>query len=135
MRKVALTLTLGGFCLLALLCAAGVLLAQEREGADLVLPGAADVRIDGRGTGRLHISYRFPADRQIHNLRDFLLQQGWRHVRTQSFDNAELIFARRGLFGLTREIALVTLDPAQRAVVDIQVARCLRIASWTSCSR
>lgn len=133
MRKIALTLTLGGLCALTSICILGLLTSWYREGTDLVLSGASDVRIDGRGTAHLHITYDLAPDQRLYNVRDHFLQQGWRRVRVQNYEHTGPVFGRRSWFGVIQEVAIVNANPARSSMADISVVRCLRIARWVSC--
>lgn len=133
MRRVALTLTLGGCCLLMLLCGVGLLAARTTDMGDLVLSGAGDVRIDGHGAARFHITYDLPAAQTLHSLRNHMLQHGWQRVRAPNYDRSQLVFVRRSWLSVVREIAIVNADPPRRATAEISVARCIRVAGWSSC--
>jgi hypothetical protein len=126
-------LIMGGFCLLMLLCGLGVMSVRAGEGRDLVLPGADDVRIEGRGTAHLHIVYTLPPDQPLHDLNQYLLSRGWRRVTTRNFDRPGPVFARYNWFGIVREVVIVNPRPARPQTADISVARCFRIGSWISC--
>jgi len=66
--------------LLTLLCGVGSFRVWSRQGWDLVMRGADNVQIDRRGAMRLQITYQLPARQTRHDLRVFLVRQGWRRA-------------------------------------------------------
>src|SRR5262245_56361595 len=93
-------------CLLALtlLCGVDSLHVWSGRGRDLVMSGANDVRIERRGALRLHITYQLPPQRTRHDLRSFLLRQGWRRAESSNVDHETVMtFVRSGWDSRLRE--------------------------------
>ena len=133
MRRLALVLTLSGAGALAVLCVAGILLAQSADGLDLVVPGATNVQIDGRGTPRLSISYDLPHNKRLYNINQHLRYQGWRRISLENYDRSSSTFVRTRFFGLVREIVMINLRTAQRRRAEIGLVRCVRVHNWVRC--
>jgi hypothetical protein len=136
MRRLALILVLVGLSSFTLLCGANLLLIWASDGRDLVLPGATNVQISGRGTAHLYISYELPSNTQLNSLNEHFKQRGWRRVTIQNYDRAGPAFARItriGGFGLVREVVVIKAPPSRRQIAEISLARCVQIASWVRC--
>jgi hypothetical protein len=133
MRRLALVLTLSGAGALAALCVAGLLLARSADGLGLVLPGATNVQISGRGTPRLNITYDLPRNKRLYNLNQHMRYQGWRRITLENYDRSSSTFVRVRLFGLVREIVMINLRPPQRRRAEIGLVRCVRIRHWVRC--
>ena len=133
MRRVTLLLSLTGLCLLIALCGTGLLIAWENEGGDLIVPGATNIQISGRGTARLRVTYDLPPDIRLQGLRQHFTQQGWRRVRLENYDRPGPAFTRLLWFGVIREVVLINPQTTARHTADISLARCIRVAGWTTC--
>jgi hypothetical protein len=133
MRRMTIILILLGVCLSSTLCGAGLLVAWANEGRDLVVPGATNVQISGRGTARLHVIYDLPPNLRQNHLSQHFRQQGWRRVTFQDADRPGPAFTRRLWFGVVREVVVINLQPTARQTADISMARCFRIAGWATC--
>jgi len=133
MRRRALQVALVAVLALTLLCGVGSLRVWSDQGWDLVMRGASDVRIDRRGAMRLHITYQLPERQTRHDLRAFLMRQGW---RAAGFSNADretvMTFARPGWRDRMREVLVITTDRSHR-IVDMQFGHCVTIGAWVKC--
>jgi hypothetical protein len=132
MRRVMFPLIIG-ICLLVALCGAGAMAAWANEGRDLIVPGATNIQISGRGTARLRVTYDLPANIRLQGLRQHFAQQGWRRIRLENFDRPGPAFTRLLWFGIVREVVLINPQSTAHQAADISLARCLRIASWMTC--
>jgi hypothetical protein len=133
MRQRALLVALIAMLLLTLLCGVGSLRAWSGHGSDLVMRGAGNVRIDRLGALRLHISYQLPAKQTRHDLRVFLVRQGWRRAGLSNVDRETVMtFVRPGWRGRMREVLVVTTDRSHR-VIDMQFGHCVTIGAWATC--
>ena len=133
MRRVTLLLALAGVCLLTTLCGAGLLIAWANEGRDLVVPGATNVQISGRGTARLRVTYDLPPNIRLQGLRQHFTQQGWRRVRLENYDRPGPAYTRLLWFGVVREVVLINPRTTAYQSADISLARCFRVAGWMTC--
>jgi hypothetical protein len=132
---------LGSGCLVLLLCSAGAVVARGADD-DAVLPGATDVRIDRPDLLHLSISYRVPRDRRLLDIYTFFNEHGW--TRDQVYErslqrswtpdmNATFaIFARRSLFVLVSEVAIVGFASTHTRV-QVRLQRCVTIEPWLPC--
>jgi hypothetical protein len=133
MRRRALQGASVAALLLTLLCGVGSLQAWLGHGWDLVMRGAGNVRIDRIGALRLHISYQLPAKQTRHDLRGFLIRQGWRRAGLSNIDRETVMtFVRPGWRGRMREVLVVTTDRSHR-IVDMQFGHCVTIGAWATC--
>src|SRR5512141_1309024 len=97
MRRWALQVALLSVLLLALLCGVGSLRVWSGRGVELVMLGARDAQIDRRGVFRLHITYQLPPRQTRHDLRAFLLRQGWKRIAFSNLDRETVMtFVRSG---------------------------------------
>jgi hypothetical protein len=126
-------LTLAGLCLLTALCGAGLLVAWASDGRDLIVPGATNVQISGRGTARLRVTYNLPPNMRLYSLRQHFAHQGWRRLVRENGDRPGPTFTRRIWFGVVREVVVVNPRPASRQTADISLVRCFRVAGWMTC--
>ena len=119
--------------LLTLLCGVGSLRVWSGQGRHLVMRGAGNVQIERRGAMRLHITYQLPAKQTRHDLRVFLVRQGWRRAGLSNVDRETMMtFVRPSWRGRMREVLVVTTDRSHR-IVDMQFGRCVMIMSWATC--
>jgi hypothetical protein len=133
MRPRALQAALLCVLVLTLLCGIGSLRAWSGRGGELVMRGASDVRIDRRGVARLHITYRLSPQQTRHDLRAFLVRQGWRRTRFSNVDRETVMtFVRPGWYSRVREVLVITTDRSHREV-DMQFGHCIAIAAWVKC--
>jgi hypothetical protein len=136
MRRNVLALVLTGLLGLTLLCGGALLRGWASDGLDLVLPGATNVQISGRGTAHLYVTYDLPANVRLNNLSQHIEQRGWRKITIQNYDRPGPAFARitriSGL-GTIREVVVIAARPARRQTAEISVARCILIADWVTC--
>jgi hypothetical protein len=133
MRRSALHAALLGVLALALLCGVGSLRAWSGRGQQLVMDGAGDVRIDRRGAASLHITYRLSPRQTRHDLRVFLVRQGWRRAGLSNIDHEVVMtFVRPGWYQRVREVLVITTDPSHREV-DMQFGHCIAIGAWVKC--
>jgi len=133
MRRRALQTALIAVLVLTLLCGVGSLRVWSGQGWELVMRGAGNVRIDRRGATRLHITYQLPLKQTWHDLRLFLVRQGWRRVGLSNVDRETLMtFVRPGWRGRSREVLVVTTDSSHR-IVDMQFGHCATIGIWAMC--
>ena len=133
MRHRAVQLTLAAVLLLTLLCGGGSLRVWSSQGRNLIMHGAGNVQINRRGAMRLHITYQLPAKQTRHNLRVFLMRQGWRRASLSNVDRETVMtFVRPGWRGRMREVLVVTTDPVRR-IVDMQFGHCVTIGAWATC--
>jgi hypothetical protein len=133
MRRKALQAALLSVLALTLLCGVGSLRAWSGRGWDLVLRGSSDVRIDRRGVARMHITYRLSPQQTRHDLRAFLVRQGWRRVGISNVDRETVMtFVRPGWYSRMREVLVITLDRSHREV-DMQFGHCIAVADWVRC--
>ena len=133
MRRRALQVASMAVLLLTLLCSVGSFRVWSHQGWDLVMRGADNVQIDRRGAMRLHITYQLPARQTRHDLRVFLVRQGWRRAGLSNVDRETVMtFVRPGWRGRSREVLVVTIDPSHR-IVDMQFGHCVTIGAWATC--
>jgi hypothetical protein len=133
MRRRALQVAVLAVLLLTLLCGVGSLRIWSGKGWELVMRGATNVRIDHRGATRLDITYQLPLKQTRHDLRTFLVQQGWRSARFSNMDRETVMtFVRPSWRSMLREVLVVTTDRSHR-VVDMQFGRCVTIGAWVKC--
>jgi len=136
MRRLALALVLAGLCGLTLLCGAALLRGWASDGRDLVLLGATNVQISGRGTTHLYITYDLPANTRLNSVSQHLERHGWRRITIQNYDRPGPAFARitriSGL-GIVREVVVIKARPARRQTAEISLARCVLIGKWVTC--
>jgi hypothetical protein len=119
--------------LLTLLCGAGSLRVWSSQGQNLIMRGAGNVEIDRRGAMRLHITYQLPDNQTRHDLRVFLVRQGWRRAGLSNVDRETVMtFVRPGWRGRSRDVLVVTTDPSHR-IVDMQFGHCVTIGAWATC--
>ena len=133
MRRMTLLLSLTGLCLFSVLCGAGLLVAWASDGRDLIVPGASNIQISGRGTARLHVTYDLPPDIRLQGLRQHFTQQGWRRIRLENYDRPGPAYTRLLWFGVVREVILINPGTTARNIADISLARCFRVGSWMTC--
>jgi hypothetical protein len=118
---------------LTLLCGVGSLHVWSGQGRNLVMRGASDVRIDRRGVLRLDITYRLSQKQTRHDLRLFLMRQGWRRTRFSNVDRETVMtFVRPGWPDRTREVLVVTTDRSHR-IVAMQFGHCVTLGAWVTC--
>jgi len=118
---------------LILLCGVGSLRVWSGQGWDLVMRGANNVRIDRRGAMRLHITYQLPVNQTHHDLRMFLVRQGWRDAEFSNIDHETVMtFVRPGWRGRLREVLVITTDRSHR-IVDMQFGHCITVGAWVDC--
>ena len=133
MRPRAVQVALMALLALTLLGGVGSLRVWSGQGWDLVMRGAGNVQIDRRGAMRLHITYQLPARQTRHDLRVFLVRQGWRRAGLSNVDRETVMtFVRPNWRGRMREVLVITTDPSHR-IVDMQFGRCVTIGSWGGC--
>jgi hypothetical protein len=132
MRRVTILLALS-ICLLTALCGAGLLVAWSNEGRDLIVPGATNIQISGRGTARLRVTYELPPNIRLQGLRQHFAQQGWRRVRLENYDRPGPAYTRLLWYGIVREVVLINPQTTAYRTADISLARCFRIAGWMTC--
>ncbi len=95
--------------------------------------GADNVQIDRRGAMRLHITYQLPVKQTRHDLRVFLVRQGWWRARVSNIDRETVMtFVRPGWRGQSREVLVITSD-ASRRMVDMQFGYCVTISTRATC--
>ncbi|HEX5691708.1 MAG TPA: hypothetical protein VFX76_16955 [Roseiflexaceae bacterium] len=133
MRRLVLGFALGGIGTVVMLCVAAGYVMQADDGLELVLPGATNVLISGRGTSRLRVSYDLPPSKRIPSVSQHLTYQGWRRITLENFDRPNPTFIRVRLFGFVREIVAINPRPAHRQSAELQLTRCLRIRTWIRC--
>lgn len=133
MRRWLLILSLAGCLALTLLCGVGIAYARQRQGSDLVPAGATDVVFESRGAARAHLSFRLPPGQTFHSLRRMLLRQGWRQARAPNGEPATMTLVRVGAFETVRDIVSISARPGDRKVIDVYLARCLRVAGRSLC--
>jgi|SwirhirootsSR3_FD_contig_41_13962250_length_910_multi_1_in_0_out_0_2 hypothetical protein len=133
MRRRALLVALIAVLALILLCGVGSLRVWSGQGWDLVMRGASNVRIDRRGAMRLHIIYQLPLSQTRHDLRAFLVRQGWRSAGFSNIDHETVMtFVRPSWRDRMRDVLVVTTDRSHR-VVDMQFGHCITIGAWVEC--
>ena len=133
MRRRALQAALVSVVTLTLLCGVGSFRIWAGRGWDLVMRGASDVRIARGGAIRLHITYQLPTGRTRHDLRAFLLRQGWRRVEFNNLERETMMtFVRPGWNRQMREVLVITIDRSRR-IVDLRFVHCVRIGTWSTC--
>ena len=133
MRRRALQVALLAALVLTLLCGVGSLRVWSDQGSELVMRGAGNVRIERRGAMRLHITYQLPVKQTRHDLRVFLVRQGWRRAGLSNVDRETVMtFVRPGWRGRSREVLVITTDRSHRNV-DMHVGRCVTISTWVNC--
>src|SRR4051794_24404613 len=117
MRRRALQVALMAALALTLLCGVGSLRVWSGQGWDLVMRGAGNVRIERRGAMRLHLTYQLPLNQTRHDLRAFLMRQGWRSAGFSNIDRETVMtFVRPGWRDRIREVLVVTTDRSHRIV-------------------
>ena len=133
MRRPALQIALVAALLLTLLCGVGSLRVWSGQGQNLIMRGAGNVQINRRGAMRLHISYQLPLSQTRHDLRAFLVQQGWRSAGFSNIDHETVMtFVRPSWRDRMRDVLVVTTDRSHR-VVDMQFGHCITIGAWATC--
>jgi hypothetical protein len=136
MRRLALALVLAGIGGLALLCGGLLLGGWAGDGSDLVLPGATNVQMSGRGTAHLSVTYDLPTNTRLKSVSQHLEQHGWRPLTTENYDRPGPAFVRVTRItwlGVLREVVVVKARPARRQTAEISMARCMQIARWVTC--
>jgi len=99
----------------------------------LVMHGGGDPQIDRSGVFRLHITYQLPPQQTRHDLRAFLLRQGWQRIAFSNLDRETVMtFVRSGGYRQVREILVITMDRSHRNV-DMRVGRCVTLGTWVHC--
>src|SRR5436190_3700976 len=127
MRRRALQVALLAVLVLTLLCGVGSLRVWSGQGWDLVMRGASNVRIDRRGAMRLDITYQLPLKQTRHDLRAFLVRQGWRSAGLSNIDRETvMMFVRPSWHGRMREVLVITTDRSHR-IVDMQLGHCITV--------
>lgn len=132
MHRIAVRTVLGAWLALMLLCGVGGALAWRQFGADLVMPGAAQVEFERNGIFRVHVSYRLPEGKHTGQLVQFLRLQGWRRVRTSAIEPNVITLVRQQWAGRLRDVLLIVIDAEDRRMVDLRFGRCVR-ADVTRC--
>jgi len=118
---------------LTLLCGVGSLRVWSGQGQNLIMRGAGNVQINRRGAMRLHISYQLPLSQTRHDLRAFLVQQGWRSAGFSNIDHETVMtFVRPSWRDRMRDVLVITTDRSHR-VVDMQFGHCITIGAWATC--
>ena len=136
MRRLALALVLAGLGGLTLLCGGVLLGGWVGDGSDLVLPGATNVQMSGRGTSHLSVTYNLPDNTRLRSVSQHLERQGWRPLTTENYDRPGPAFVRVTRItwlGVLREVVVVKSRPARRQTAEISMARCMQIARWVTC--
>jgi hypothetical protein len=106
-----------------------------------VLPNATNVRIERTSLFRQQITYQLPTNLILADLSAQLVQDGWIHdlrgeraFRRDQIDNdTPVLFWRHSWFGLVPEVLTLRPGANNQRLVDIQLIRCFRIATWTPC--
>jgi hypothetical protein len=133
MRRHVLQVASVSMLALTLLCGVGSLRVWFGRGIELVMNDASNVQIQRNGALRLHITYRLPRTQTRHDLRAFLMRQGWRNAGFSNIDHETVMtFVRPGWRGRMREVLVVTTDRSHR-FVDIQFGHCVTVAAWVNC--
>ena len=133
MRRCVLQAAVASVLTLTLLCGVASLRVWFGRGEELVMRGARDPQIDRRGVFRLHITYQLPPQQTRHDLRAFLLRQGWKRAGFSNLDRETVMtFVRPGGYRQVREVLVITIDRSHRNV-DMQVGRCVTIGAWLNC--
>jgi hypothetical protein len=133
MRRRALQVLLLAVLALTLLCGVGSLRVWSGQGWELVMRGASNVRIMHRGALRLDITYQLPSNQTRHELRTFLMRQGWHSAGFSNIDRETVMtFVRPGWHGRLREVLVVTTDRSHR-IVDMQFGHCVTLGAWVRC--
>jgi hypothetical protein len=133
MRRWALLGAVLAVLLLTLLCGVGSLRVWAGQGRDLVMRGADNVQIERRGALRLNITYQLPANQTRHDLRMFLVRQGWRKAGGSNMDREMVMtFVRPGWRDRMREVLVITTDPSHR-IIAMQFGHCFTIGAWATC--
>ena len=118
---------------LTLLCGVGSLRVWSGHGWELVMPGASNVRITHRGALRLDIAYELPSNQTRHELRTFLMRQGWRSAGFSNVDRETVMtFVRPSWDSRLREVLVITTDRSHR-IVDMQFGHCVTLGAWFTC--
>ena len=82
---------------------------------------------------RLHITYQLPVKQTRHDLRRFLVRQGWRNAGFSNIDRETVMtFVRPGWSARVREVLVITTDRSHR-VVDMQYGHCVTMGEWLTC--
>lgn len=131
-------LVVASFLLLALAggCGWALLLADRAAVQAFVLPGATEVRHERLSAGLQRVTFRYAG--ASHDEREWLRHSaqraGFRRLRLlldcagpcrQAPDS--LTFTRRSLYGLLREVALVTQSGRNTYVVRVDLRRCVQL--------
>jgi hypothetical protein len=133
MPRRVLQAALASVLTLTLLCGVASLHVWFGRGVELVMRGARDPQIDRRGVFRLHITYQLPPQQTRHELRGFLLRQGWKRAGSSNLDRETVMtFIRPGGYSRVRDVLVITMDSSHRKV-DMQVGRCVTIGAWVNC--
>ena len=133
MRRRVLASAAAGLVLVVLLCGVGTLRAWTSQGEYFVLPGASEIQIDRRGPFRMSVAYRLPSGQTLHDLSQHFVHLGWRRLRSPNIDRGTVSFARSFWTGQVREILIISVDPSDRKLAQLQFARCFRVGAWTRC--
>jgi hypothetical protein len=133
MRRRVLQAAVVSVLALTLLCGVTSLRVWSGRGVELVMRGAHDPQIDRRGIFRLHITYQLPPQQTRHDLRAFLLRQGWKRAGSSNLDRETVMtFVRPGQYSQVRDVLVITTDRSHRNV-DMHVGRCVTIGAWVNC--
>jgi hypothetical protein len=133
MRRRVLQVALASTLALTVLCGMASLRVWFGRGVELVMSNASNVRIERGGALRLHITYQLPSTQTRHDLRTFLVRQGWRSAGSSNIDHETVMtFVRPGWRGRMREVLVVTTDRSHR-LVDMQFGHCVTLAAWVNC--
>jgi hypothetical protein len=133
MRRRVLVVAAAGLVLMVLLCGVGTLRAWSAQGQFLVLPGASEVQVDRRGPFRVSVTYRLPAGQTLHDLTQHFVHLGWRRLRSPNTDRSTASFARSFWIGQMREILIISVDPGDRNLAQLEFTRCFRVSVWARC--
>lgn len=132
MHWLALRLMILGLAAFVALCGVGAVRTWARQGQDLIVPGAEQVRIERTSLLRIHATYRLAAGQTVHTALQFLRTQGWRTIRSTVAEPGTIVLVRIEWSGRIRDVMFLTPDRDDRRRIDLQFGRCFR-AQWIQC--
>ncbi len=99
----------------------------------LIPQGAHQVQVDQRGITGRYMSYYLPSNMSFHDLRRSIEHRGWRRMAGESGRRPIRTFTRTLFNGGYREIVRVTRDTEERALITVELVRCITIGPWVTC--
>ncbi|GEM_PF-5182786 len=136
MRRLARLSVAVFVCGLVMVCAALVYGNWAQMGQSLVMPGADHVEFERRGLAASVIRYDLPAQTKRSQVGVYFEQQGWRRISLSELNRTQPTFVRVTRIAgpiLVRDVLVAQLFSSRQQAIELQLARCVQIARWTTC--